>query len=683
MLALIGATTLVIVALILFGLWYVSQTMGTSAHRTAIESAALAAAGDLGRVAVFTPECGYVSLTGLAPVGPTTNAPDNWFRQVHGINELLASARVDMAIADELGDSKLRAFASNDVANILKAKDELTAALQAACVQGGSATDVYGNKITPYDDALNIYLANQAIKSSYVAGSFKLAMGNVSGGIATATVVPQISNVAKLNGRKFGNANVPANQQINGYYMSETNISLDGMDFVFGSVGRQAALADNHKFVTSIPGLPYQIPCAVQVTATQEFQDQGIKQQTKFTASATTGGSFKTPAPGAFTICFPDGPMSEFAKPGDLENSVMSATACKVKEAVNGDYPTEAATNGANMAEPPKDWSSPPDGSSAATIYRSTFYDWLRAGGSTVNVDSAVDMQSLPFASPSAATVVWASLDLLGTPYTLGPIPTGVMHIYEYNPDGSIQYRHKDVQPDPYLDVSMNQLYAENIQTINSATKTWEISIAILAKGGQLHTIEATNHYDFYARDLIHHHGMGKHDGEPCDSPTISALPPANRLAWKDDCGAGGCGADLQQITLAALNAITGGSGGPPPPGPSSGNGLPTDGLPPMLTDCEDFALTNTAPLPYFVVFKNGPPGGAPRPTYVTNGVASELRFRRQIDIHNLNTLLGHTGYIGLMTNPVAGAAQGTAIDTDTSTATTTSTTTTTTTSGP
>src|SRR6185437_14118273 len=75
----------------------------------------------------------------------------------------------------------------------------------------------------------------------------------------------------------------------------------------------------------------------------------------------------------------------------------------------------------------------------------------------------------------------------------------------------------------------------------------------------------------FYARDLIHHHGMGKHDGEPCDSPTISALPPANRLAWKDDCGAGGCGADLQQITLAALNAITGGSGGPPPPGPSSG----------------------------------------------------------------------------------------------------------------
>jgi hypothetical protein len=668
MLALIGATTLVIVAVILFGLWYVSQTMGTTAHRTAIESAALAAAGDLGRIVVFTPTYGYVSLTGLAPIGTSTNAKDNFYRQVHSINELLAAARLDMIIADDMGDQSLKNIASNDAQNILKVKDTLVTALQNACQKGGSGTDVYGNKVTPYDDALNIYLSNQAIKSSYVQGSFKLTMGSINGGVATGTIVPQESKSGRFN-----NMSVPSADQINGYYRSDMDIPYSGTDFVFGAVSRQVALADTHKFATSIASLPYQIPCAVQVAATQEFQDQGIKQQTNFTACATAGGSFKTPAPGAFTISFPDGPMDEYKKPEDIEYASMADgkkpdkdIQMTVKEAIKGDFPVDAAkSQGDAQLVPPVDWTSPPNNSTMADVYRATLYDWLRAEGSTANVDSAVDMMKTQFSSPSTAQTLWASLDVAGNPYTLGLVPTGVLHIYEWNSDGSIQYRHKDVQPDPYLVVSMGQMYAESNQLLQSNTKQWEISVTITApRQGTptaLHTIHGTNRYDIYVRDQIHQHGTGEHDGEPCDSPTISHVPSPARLAWANDGGSGGSGADLQQLSMSALLATVGSSVNP------KGSGLP-----PMLTDGEDFALTVTSPLPWYVCYKDGPAGGAPRITYTTDGIASEIRFRRQIDIHDLNLLLGDRGYIGLMTQPAAGATKGTSIDPDTVTATST-----------
>lgn len=683
MLALIGATTFIIVAIILFGLWYASQTMGTTAHRTAIESAALAAATDLGRITIQTPQCGYVSLTGLAPVGTGTMLSDNYYCQVHGINELLASARLDMIIADDMGDANLLAVAKADMTNILAANSALMTALQNACKQGGSGTDAYGNTITPYDDAKNIYLSNQAVQSTYVDKSFQLVMGNISGGMCTATVVPQAANPAR-----FSNVAVAAADQIGNYYRSDTDIVYDGVDFVFGAVGQQAALAGNDKF-NAKANLPYAIPCAVQVSASQQFQQQGITQTTNFTACATAGGAFKCPTPGAFTISFPDGPMNEFTKPSDMENAkfkdgktMAGGIQMSVKESTGGDYPVDMATGAGNaQLVPPVDWSSPANNTDAADIYRVTLYDWLRSGGSAVYVDSAVDMQTTAFLPPLTPTVDWSTLDINGNAYDLGQIPAGILHIYEFNSDGSIQYRTRAAEPNPYLVVSMNEMYAENNQPLQSSTPSWAISITIIAPSKanpnpSLNQIEGTAQYDMYVRDEVHHHGMGKHDGDPCDSTAVAWRQSQPTLAWNGDAGAGGCGAWFQQMSMFPWASSL-----------QTGVSVKGNGLPPMLTDAEDFALTTTAPPPVYVTYEQGPSGGAPRPTYIVNGISSEVRFRRQINIQNLNLLIGGIGYIGLMTNPVASATKGTSIDpvtvnnNDTGTSTSTTTTSATTTS--
>ncbi len=78
-----------IVTVILFMLGYVRILGSHSEQRTAIESAALAAAKDLSRIVVEDPNFGLISLSDAAPVGTNTAAGDRYFMPVHGINTLL------------------------------------------------------------------------------------------------------------------------------------------------------------------------------------------------------------------------------------------------------------------------------------------------------------------------------------------------------------------------------------------------------------------------------------------------------------------------------------------------------------------------------------------------------------------------------------------------------------------
>ncbi|NJL73487.1 MAG: hypothetical protein HC888_19155 [Candidatus Competibacteraceae bacterium] len=83
--------------------------LGTnSEQRTAIEAAALAAARDLSMIAIDTPDYGFVSLSDSAPIGSTTAAADNFYTPVRSINGIIGTLRLDMIIADKLGDVNLQ-----------------------------------------------------------------------------------------------------------------------------------------------------------------------------------------------------------------------------------------------------------------------------------------------------------------------------------------------------------------------------------------------------------------------------------------------------------------------------------------------------------------------------------------------------------------------------------------------
>src|SRR5690606_18236238 len=96
-----------------FGLGFV-RLLGTSAEQTtAIEAAALAAARDLSRIVIDTPEFGLVGISDSAP--NAGSAGDGFGLPVHGINSIIGTARLDYIIGDQLGINEWKELALQDL----------------------------------------------------------------------------------------------------------------------------------------------------------------------------------------------------------------------------------------------------------------------------------------------------------------------------------------------------------------------------------------------------------------------------------------------------------------------------------------------------------------------------------------------------------------------------------------
>ncbi|CAN5464565.1 hypothetical protein BH10CYA1_BH10CYA1_46800 [soil metagenome] len=90
----------------------------------------------------------------------------------------------------------------------------------------------------------------------------------------------------------------------------------------------------------------------------------------------------------------------------------------------------------------------------------------------------------------------------------------------------------------------------------------------------------------------------------------------------------------------------TGSTGGTSGTGGAAGNGLPAHGAGsiPLLGSQSDFNET-MSPQTTYRAFKNGPAGV--RPSYTTNGMAIDIRFRRQVSAKAYASTLGFdTGYV-------------------------------------
>lgn len=328
----IAAVAFIAVLVIGFVLLYVSMMRSDSEHKSAIEAAAIAAAKDISKIVINTDEWGFVALTTEPPIGTDTNAPDDYYQDVHSINELMGTARLNLIIANEMGDQFLRDLSLADLSNVIQAKNQLTTALQTA-LSGGSGKDAAGNTITPLTSAQQAYMKNQAKGSSYVPGSLNLTLGGIEGGIPTSTPVPKPISKAQVAGK-----------EVEGLYLSDTVVPYNGTDFVFGSVGKRVALCDKSKFRTTVPGLPFQVPAVVRAQAQQQFQDQGKTWTTTFVACACAGSlEPPRPAPGALTISFPDGQFPEMANPGDvLNHGSMQGAQMDIYTSQNGDFILDA-----------------------------------------------------------------------------------------------------------------------------------------------------------------------------------------------------------------------------------------------------------------------------------------------------------------------------------------------------
>ncbi len=687
MIAFIGAVIVGIVVILIFFCLNYSRLLGSNAEqKKAIEAAALSAATDLSNIVINTKEVGFVSLSDQAPIGTATAAGDNYCLPVHGINTLLGTARVDAIIADQidaLGGSKVMGpLAADDLANAKSVITQLEAVLTQSCTPKGSptATDRNGTVLNVYKDAENAYIQNcirMSGSSNYVANSLKLTMGELSNPTETNIPVPQPAGTYPVN---------PGLQQ-NGTYKSFVNIPYNAssgkLDFVFGGIGSATRLCDVREWVAGAPSLPYHVPTIVKAEADELIKTSQTPNGAIFHSAACAQPSSVfdvTPAPGAITIEFPDGPVPGLNNPASLLTSAfLNAGVDADMESAVSDYPYDP---GSSLDPSCPSYPDSVAGNKIGDMWRIALYDWIRRGGARTDIDSVVNIQKTAFKPPAVAQLDWVT-ELDSTPpikntdltkLVSGPqIPFGVMHIYKFDATGAVQYKSLPVAPYPYQTVADQQLYGEKLSAAGkpgdfiTGLPQLVFNNVVLpgmgnggggpggGKGGKKGKgksipggiITFTPQFDVYVRDQCRLRGSlsgGKHGGEPLNDTLVATTPTTavDRLAATlpgsgGDYGAGGLGANQ--------------------PSPPKGGGAH-----PLLTAQCDFGDTLPPAEPTFTYQVNG---GVPvvRPTYQTTGLTGSIRFRRmiQVDANILNVLTGvllpksDKGYVGAKTGATLG----------------------------
>ncbi len=423
-----------ITAIFMFTFNYARMLVGNNnEQRTAIEAAALACAKDLSRIVIEDANFGFIGLSDNAPIGDATKARDGYDLQVRGINSILATVRVDLIIARELGDPAMVKAAQIDYRNAMLAKDNLTKVLQTAILPNNATmySDCFGNLVTPYEDAVAAYQANQvriAGFSQYVPGSMQLSLGSILGGSSTNTAIPQPLQFA----------NVPNAMQITGKYSSYVNVPYTSFDFVFAGVDDSIKLVDPGKFVIFDQSLPYTIPTIVKAEADQQFTELSSSQAHVIHSLACAQPASTidpVPAPGKLAISFVNGPISGLSAPSDLLRDIQLKTRlANISSPVGGDYPKGGGT--LTRAACCNSFGTASISQSIAV----SIYDWLRRGGSKVNVRSVKYMMAQPFV-------------------TTLPANLSQMHIYEFTDDGKIKYSVQRRPASLNIDISENQLF--------------------------------------------------------------------------------------------------------------------------------------------------------------------------------------------------------------------------------
>lgn len=627
MLALIGAFSAgIFILLFVFAMVYL-RLIGTDTERkTAIEAAALAAAREMSNIVVPNDDFGLVGLSDSAPNGTDTQAGDNYYTSVHGINSLMGTTLLDFIIAQELGDSELQVLARQDRAKVQAAADQLLAALQASIVSGGSGQDKNGNTVSPYQAAENAYKSNQVrmagANSSYQAGSLQLSLGAITGGLQTNIETP-----AGWSG------SIPGSATIAGKYKSYVPVTRSSQTWVFAGIGDAVKIVDHKKFVNSVSGLPFQHGTIVRAEAIHNVSADGAIRNLKAVACAQPASVFDPkPNPGALVISFPDGiPDGTCAMRSmfDLYGPCLrdSDDDSDMYYSFNGDYPVDT---GSSIVVDSTGWPIPSDfRQTGANSCKIAMYDWLKRAGTKARVDQVVGMHSTNFNDPNPLTVAWPP----GGGATV-QIPNGVAQIFRFDPNGYVTHQSKVIKPSPYYIVSDRQTLFESFEVLTygaADTQTIEpinLGPPINDSDGKL---ILTRKYDLHIRDFGRKPGKqtgGKHAGEPMlDNPFVSSNPKNTAdvvLAQNNVNG------------KVSFDTIYDGSKGAKKKGGSVGNGR---GALPLIMPQEDFAffwngtamevLRSTDPL----IYKSYPVGSGLRQTYHTNGIVADIRFRRQVEV--------------------------------------------------
>lgn len=578
----------VLMLLLGFSLSYVRMLGSNAEQKTAIEAAALAAARDLARIVIEDPNFGFVSLSDAAPATPNTKADDGFSMPVVGINTLLATIRLDMILASELGDTTMSTLAQTDYTNAMAAKDFLVANLQQAMLPGSggsSLRDVDGNVVSPYQSAVEAYQQNVVRiaggNSRMVNGSMKLTLGALSSPAMTCTPVPNPDSMAAVS----------STQSMQGFYTSYNDIPFAGKSFVFAGIGKDVKLIDQKNFTTSPGGVPYFIPTIVKAEADHMVVSagQGGANIVHSLACAQPASVHDPrPAPGALTLTFLPGKVDELTHPESiLTNSQLNNDIFGIKTSVGGDTPGGGALTPAPV---------PGFGSTIPISqgFSMGLYDWIRRAGTKADIKAVKAFLKTPFAGGITSTV-------------------GGVNCYTWNPDGTIRYVQMTGISNRSVVVSQSQGRAESSGVFSSSN-------------GNSYKVTGTDE----SRQPGRMRG-GQHGGEPLEDAIVQACAglPSTTIAG-DGFGSDIAGLIALLLLLAVPSALF-------VAGTQRDSKLMRQLAAAMLlagTAASTLGLLTAcgggAPPPPVVVTTTVTGPRVNRPTYTSNGIVVDITFEKQ-----------------------------------------------------
>jgi hypothetical protein len=414
---------------VISGLWWVAHlSLATQRSYSAVEAASLAAAEDLSKIVVNDPYYGYVALSDYAPIGKYAVAADGEPLPVLGINTIVATARLQMLIADQAGNAELRILAQEDVEAARHAAELLSSALNASIdpQSGYQAHDCDGNIVRPFDDALEAYLKsvdNASPTKGTKICKFQLSMGWLKNGGDSNTRAPIPEDMSEMSlTRKFG-----------GNYRAFTDIPACGESFYFAGLSTQPSLADISQFMNP-DGKRF---CSiVKVDADVLITPAGCNEHSNpetYVRTSACAEPFSLPdnsTPGLLAINFMHGLVPGIASIQDILNDKqLNANKVEILIADGGDFPVDITAKLIPTSESDSIVS-------ISQVFAIGFHDWLRTAHSRPRIDSVLNTISTSF----------------GDSAQLGPgsrqYPT---LFYEIDPNGNI--RISNLRENPFFAV--------------------------------------------------------------------------------------------------------------------------------------------------------------------------------------------------------------------------------------
>lgn len=456
--------------------------------KCALEAASLAAARDLSRIVINDSKWGYIALTDQPPVGKDTFAADGYPLPVTGINTIIATARLELLVAQSLGTNEGLDCAMEDVISARKAARRLGRVLRNSLRNDNDkrsaksfnnedliARDIHGKVVRPLDSARDVYEQNAKHLLSTLGWQLEglnADLGALSEEGCTNTPRPEDTLWKNWTARESSDSSHSSDNRdlfadASPNYPAFKDVPVGDEQFYFAGLGKQVSLVESSLFETSKSGP--QVCSILRLVA--QLKRTGTTGTDYMKSVACAQPAFiedKVPA-SYMVLRFPNGiPHGADSLRGLLTSRGMSRN-IPLYTASGGDFPVDT---GAQLKENP--------GKATATVrhaFTRAFFDWMRTAHAKPKLHAILDALDRQFARQHASTT----------------------YLFTFDDNGSIEIAAPENYPFTTQTAYENQLYTVAFNAINANGFNWSLRL----------------------RDQVHRLGKlegGKHAGQPMPS---------------------------------------------------------------------------------------------------------------------------------------------------------------------